>query len=159
MQCTGFSLQSTDSRLTGFSSCGTQAQKLWHTGLVAPGIWNLPGPGIKPMSPALVGRFPITVPPWKSYSLAFIPYWLSVSHGGVHSLGSCLQGSVVSRIHKAEFGKITGILFWWDIISLSLSLCGIILWLISEMVRGSQKVSAQVCVLSHNSLTQLKKYE
>ena len=94
--CTGFSLQSTDSRLTGFGSCGIQAQKLWHTGLVAPGICNLPGPGIKPVSPTLVGRFPFTVPPRKSYSLSFIPYWLSVSHGSVHLLGSHLQGSVVS---------------------------------------------------------------
>ena len=46
--CGGFSLQSTDSRHTGFSSCGSwaqqlwltgsraQAQQLWHTGLVAP---------------------------------------------------------------------------------------------------------------------------
>lgn len=59
------------------------------------------------------------------------------------------------RIHKAEFGKITDILFWWDIICLSLSLCGIILWL----VRGLKKSLAQVCVLSHNSLTQLKKIQ
>ena len=40
--CTGFSLQwlllsqSTDSRHTGFSSCGARAQQLWLTGLVAP---------------------------------------------------------------------------------------------------------------------------
>ena len=40
--CAGFSLQwllllhSTGSRCTAFSSCGTQAQQLWHTGLVAP---------------------------------------------------------------------------------------------------------------------------
>ena len=30
------------------------------------GRWNLPGPGIKPMSPALAGRFLSTVPPGKS---------------------------------------------------------------------------------------------
>ena len=30
--------------------------------LVAPSIWNLPGPGIKPVSPALVGGF-FTVEP------------------------------------------------------------------------------------------------
>ena len=40
--CVGFSLwwllllQSTGSRRLGFSSCGTRAQQLWHTGLVAP---------------------------------------------------------------------------------------------------------------------------
>ena len=42
LQCMGFSLwqllllQSTGSRHAGFSSCGTQAQQLWRTGLVAP---------------------------------------------------------------------------------------------------------------------------
>ena len=34
----------------GLSSCGTQAQLLR-------GMWNLPGTGIKPMSPALAGKF------------------------------------------------------------------------------------------------------
>ena len=41
--------QRTGSRCMGFSSCITWAQKLWH------GMWNLPGPGIKPMSLALAG--------------------------------------------------------------------------------------------------------
>ena len=32
-------------------------------------MWNLPGPGLEPMSPALEGRFLITVPPGKSQNL------------------------------------------------------------------------------------------
>ena len=42
LRCTGFSLWrllllwSMGSRRTGFSSCGVQAQELWHMGLVAP---------------------------------------------------------------------------------------------------------------------------
>ena len=44
---------------TGFSSCGTRAQ--WA--LVTQGMWNLPRPGIEPLSPALAGRFPSTVSP------------------------------------------------------------------------------------------------
>ena len=35
-------------RCEGFSGCGTRA-------LVAQGMWNLPGPGVKPMSLALAG--------------------------------------------------------------------------------------------------------
>ena len=68
---TGFSswwlllLQSTGSRGTGFSSCGAQAQLL-H------GMWNLPGPGIKPLPPALAGRFLSTVPPQKSPLRTFL---------------------------------------------------------------------------------------
>ena len=65
MQCAGFSLrwllllQSTGSRHAGCSSCGTRAQLL-H------GMWDLPGPGIEPMSPALAGGFLTTAPPGKS---------------------------------------------------------------------------------------------
>ena len=29
-------------------------------------LWHLPGPGLEPMSPALAGGFPTTVPPRKS---------------------------------------------------------------------------------------------
>ena len=42
LRCTGFSLwwllllRSTGSRRAGFSSCGSRAQQLWRTGLVAP---------------------------------------------------------------------------------------------------------------------------
>ena len=57
-QCRRFSLQrlllwSTCSKRLGFRSCGAQAQLL-H------GMWDPPRPGIKPMSPALVGRFSTT---------------------------------------------------------------------------------------------------
>ena len=46
-------------RLQGFSSCDAWVQ-LPH------GMWNLPGPGIKPMSHALAGRFLTSGPPGKS---------------------------------------------------------------------------------------------
>ena len=38
------------------SNCGSRAQLL-H------GMWDLPGPGLEPVSPALAGRFLTTVPP------------------------------------------------------------------------------------------------
>ena len=77
---TGFSLQwllllqSTGSRHAGFSSCSMQAQELWCTGLVALrqlNLWDLPGPGIKPVSPALAGGFSTTAPPGKSRMFRF----------------------------------------------------------------------------------------
>ena len=40
------------------SSCGSQAQLLR-------GMWDLPRPGLEPLSPALAGRFSTTVPPGK----------------------------------------------------------------------------------------------
>ena len=36
-----------------------------YTGLVVRGMWNLPGPGIKPVSPALADGFLSTVPSGK----------------------------------------------------------------------------------------------
>ena len=53
-------LQSTGSRRLGFGSCSTQGQ--------LPCMWNLPKPGVKPVSPALAGRFLSTVPLGKSCS-------------------------------------------------------------------------------------------
>ena len=40
------------------SSCGTRAQLLR-------GMWDLPRPGLEPVSPALAGRFLTTAPPGK----------------------------------------------------------------------------------------------
>ena len=40
------------------SSCGSQAQLLC-------GMWDLPRPGLEPVSPALAGRFSTSAPPGK----------------------------------------------------------------------------------------------
>ena len=49
------------------SSCGTRAQLLR-------GMWDLPRPGLEPMSSALAGRFSTTAPPGKP-RMAFLPTW------------------------------------------------------------------------------------
>ena len=46
------------------SSCGSRAQLL-H------GMWDLPRPGLEPMSPALAGRFSTTAPPGKPLFYSF----------------------------------------------------------------------------------------
>ena len=56
------SLQAPEQRL---SSCGTRTQLL-H------GMWDLPGPGLKPVSPALAGGFLTTAPPGKPLCKCFI---------------------------------------------------------------------------------------
>ena len=43
-----------------------RAQQAWCTGLLLWGLWGLPGPGIKLVSPALAGGFLTTIPPRKS---------------------------------------------------------------------------------------------
>ena len=74
--CAGFSLrwllllQSMGSRHTGFSRCGSWAleRRLSSCGARAQlllSMWDLPGPGLEPMSPALAGGFLTTVPPGK----------------------------------------------------------------------------------------------
>ena len=46
------------------SNCGSRAQLLRS-------MWDLPRPGLKPVSPALIGRFSTTAPPGKPLSLFF----------------------------------------------------------------------------------------
>ena len=56
------------------SSCGSRAQLLC-------GLWDLPRPGLEPMSPALSGRFSTTAPPGKPYHfLEYLVGWHSSSH-------------------------------------------------------------------------------
>ena len=54
------------------SSCGSRAQLLC-------GMWDLPGPGLEPVSPALAGRFPTTAPPGKPYQFIFKCWNLQLS--------------------------------------------------------------------------------
>ena len=74
--CLSFSLPwlllspSTASKCMGFSSCGT-----WAPG----GMWNLPRPGIEPMSPALAGRFLTTEPLGKSQDASILKDDTSIS--------------------------------------------------------------------------------
>ena len=61
----------------GLSSCGSWAleRRLRSCGARAQllrGMWDLPRPGLEPMSAALVGGFLTTAPPGKSHSLALI---------------------------------------------------------------------------------------
>ena len=56
--------------MRGLSSCGSRAleRRLCSCGTQASllhGMWDLPGPGLEPVSPALAGRFLTTEPPGK----------------------------------------------------------------------------------------------
>ena len=53
-----------------FSGSRAQAQQLWHRGLAVHDMWDLPRPGIEPMSPALTSRFFTTGPPGKPWLLS-----------------------------------------------------------------------------------------
>ena len=46
------------------SNCGSRAQLLR-------GMWDLPRPGLEPVSPALAGSFSTTAPPGKPYNIYF----------------------------------------------------------------------------------------
>ena len=76
LQCMGFSsrwlllLWNTGSRRVGFSGCGSRALECRlsscgaRTQLLC-GMWDLPRPGLEPVTPALAGGFLTTVPPGK----------------------------------------------------------------------------------------------
>ena len=78
----GFSSRSAGFSFQGFSCCGaqapgSQASELQLMVLVALGHWDLPGPGIKPMSPALAGGFFTTEPPGTPLLVAILVLHLS----------------------------------------------------------------------------------
>ena len=103
LRCAGFSLRwllllcSTGSTRAGFSSCGARASVVVARGLsscgaqafLLCGMWDLLGPGLDPMSPALAGGFLTTVPPGKPLSY-FINLFI---HGCVGSSFLC-KGSL-----------------------------------------------------------------
>ena len=53
--CSRFSCYESWTPGSKFSSCRTWAQQMQRMGLVAPGVWNFPGPGIKPVSSESAG--------------------------------------------------------------------------------------------------------
>ena len=90
MRCAGFSLRcllllwSTGSRCTGFSSCGSRAleHRLSSCGTWAQllhSMWDLPGPGLEPVSLALAGGFLTTAPPGKPNSKHLNEYTVIIS--------------------------------------------------------------------------------
>ena len=70
--CTGSSLLLTGFSLQWLLLCQSADSRLWASVVAAhsfspQGMWDLPGPGMEPPSPALAGRFLSTVPPGKSH--------------------------------------------------------------------------------------------
>ena len=53
------------------SSCGSRA-------LLLCGMWDLPRPGLEPVSPALAGRLSTTVPPGKPYHMVIILQFINM---------------------------------------------------------------------------------
>ena len=91
LRCAGFSLQwllllrGVGSRCAGFSSCSLQApeRRLSSCGIRAQllcGMWDLPRPGLEPMSPSLAGGFLTTVPPGKPPPFPFSYPWFVLSY-------------------------------------------------------------------------------
>ena len=65
-------------------------------------MWDLPGLGIKPVSPALAGRFLTTGPPGKSWCFVLV-FWV-FCHSKVKVID--LSWDVFSGSHKKKKKKI-----------------------------------------------------
>ena len=68
LQSTGSAVVAHRLQTRRLSNCGSRAQLLR-------GMWDPPGPGLKPMSPALAGGFPTTAPTGKSLGVVFCKNW------------------------------------------------------------------------------------
>ena len=71
------------------SSCGSRAQPLR-------GMWDLPRPGLEPVSPALAGSLSTTVPPGKplvTYSYIYTSCFIKLPHflRSLYCHSSCLR--------------------------------------------------------------------
>ena len=64
------------------------------------GMWNLPRPGLEPVSPALAGRFSTTAPPGKPWSVFYVwgfglgGMWDLISPPGIEPAPPALEGEV-----------------------------------------------------------------
>ena len=98
------------SKRVRFSSCGTRAleRRLSSCGARAyllHGTWDLPGPGLEPVSPALAGGFLTTAPPGKPNWVVYKEQkFISHSSGEAGSLRSrCQQGWMRAFSQVASF--------------------------------------------------------
>ena len=58
-------------------------------------MWDLPGPGLEPVSPALGGGFLTTAPPGKSLQLIFMPIEIN---SNFYSSSTLLTNLTIGRI-------------------------------------------------------------
>ena len=92
-------------RCTGFSNCGSWVQQLWLPAQLLSGMWNLPGPGIEPMSPALAGGFFTTESPGKPLYgfLCVYPAWGSLSFLGLQFIVLIKFGKYMNLLSSNNF--------------------------------------------------------
>ena len=113
----------------GLSSCGPQApeRRLSSCGARAQllcGMWDPPGPGPEPVSPALAGGLPTTAPPGKPYVSSYFLLIVYLFSETLFNISSCLFNySFQSETLPLE---VTIILTWIGLICFAFYINGVI---------------------------------
>ena len=118
LQCAGFSLwwllllRSMGSRRAGFSSCGSQAPEHRLSSCDARAqllrsMWDLPGPGLESVSPALAGGFLTPAPPRKSTTYLYI--WFDVEINIHFSVQVEIQMTQHHLLKRPPFSHFTSV--------------------------------------------------
>jgi len=93
----------------------------WRTWVLLPcGMWNLPRPGVEPVSPALAGRFLTTEPQGKSWTHVF---WVEGTRYLSNLVWGYLYWSLLKGLYDKKWEKTDGMLRWQAIRSLMKRFC------------------------------------
>ena len=105
------------------------------------GMWDLPRPGLEPVSPALAGRFPTTAPPGKPHNEFFRRY--QIYNKSLNLLIICIWLPKESKFPYLIFVHFVHLLIYLRNIYWRLTLCLTLFYVLGQKKDENNSVFAQ----------------